>query len=86
LQFLCFGKGVDKIINRHKAKTLLKFDVTFEYYMGQDDKTYAIKLKIGENNTYEIDNIKAFILALKYKSPLNIGDSFAYVPRNHCFK
>ncbi|WP_161486935.1 hypothetical protein [Clostridium magnum] len=42
--------------------------------MGQNDKSYAIKLKIGENKTYEIDNIKEFILALKYTNPLKIRD------------
>lgn len=79
-------RGAKKIVNRLKSKILLKFDVVFEYHRSQDDKNYVVKLKIGENNTYKIDNIKAFLLAIKYKNPLDVRDLFTYVPENYGFR
>ena len=47
---------------------------------------FSLNLKVGEDKTYVVKNIKHFFKHIKEEKPLKFGQKFTYNPQEHIFK
>lgn len=76
----------DKPRIKAHSKTLLKIEIRYEYSANEKTKSSFIQLAIGESKSYELNDIRSFLIALKHKKCLEISDMFTFSPEKYSFK
>jgi SNF2 family DNA or RNA helicase len=75
-----------KLVPKALTRVQIDLEVKLEYSYKDNIKLASISLLIGKKDFSEIKDVKAFLLALKHKRVLEIGDSFKFLPDKHSFK
>jgi len=74
------------MVNTHKIKNNLNLEIKYELE-GTRDRISSLELKVGENKSYVVKNMKDFIGTVKNKNTvIEYGKNFTFDPNQYEFK